>query len=184
MPGFVGGEQPLGSTCPPRVSHDLSHLAGVQPGPASPNPRVALVVRRDEKLAWLGLEQFIAFFQAWRSARRTRPAAREYAGTTCRPPGKRAAGYRASRHCQATTERPGGRPPLSPSADATAGGTEPPAPSGSAADRSVPQCSSHPRSLLRSLPGAQPLNWLAGDLGYYVEVLADVQDREPSHGVR
>jgi hypothetical protein len=28
------------------------------------------------------------------------------------------------------------------------------------------------------LPGAQPLNGLAGDLGYYLEVLIEVQDGE------
>src|ERR1039457_3650569 len=62
--GIIGGEHPLGSAEPPRLSHELGHLIEVDPVEPDQDRRVAVVMGRDEKRARLGLEQPVALLQA------------------------------------------------------------------------------------------------------------------------
>jgi hypothetical protein len=61
---IIGGEHPLGSAEPPRLSHELGHLIEVGPVEPDQDRRAAVVMGRDEKRARLGLEQLVALLQA------------------------------------------------------------------------------------------------------------------------
>ena len=61
---IIGGEHPLGSADPPRLSYELGHLIEVDTVEPDQDRRVAVVMGRDEKRARLGLEQLVALLQA------------------------------------------------------------------------------------------------------------------------
>jgi len=60
---IVGGEHPLWSAEPPRLSHELRHLTLVNVAEPDQERAIAVVMRRDEKRARLGLEQLVAVLQ-------------------------------------------------------------------------------------------------------------------------
>src|SRR5580692_7147957 len=61
---IIGGEHPLRSAEPPRLSHELGHLIEVNPVEPDQDRRVAVVMGRDEKRVRPGPEQFVALLQA------------------------------------------------------------------------------------------------------------------------
>jgi len=56
---IVGGEHPLWSAEPPRLSHELRHLTLVNLAEPDQERGIAVVMKRDEKRARLGLEQLV-----------------------------------------------------------------------------------------------------------------------------